>query len=125
MEDTSTTQVVPFTWNLVTRNLHGHPLLRKQLYRRLQGLGRHLRDYPPDGVHLHVAIEKNPHRTLYTVTLMLRLPKHILSAAKNAREPILALDKAFDALLREVERVKGHQRKEKEWKRKGRREKLP
>ncbi|GIV04246.1 MAG: hypothetical protein KatS3mg077_2139 [Candidatus Binatia bacterium] len=115
---------VPFTWNLVTRNLHGHPLLRKQLSRRVQGLGKHLRDYPPDGVHLHVLIEKNPHRTLYTTSLTLRLPKHILHTEKNAPEPILSLDRAFDALEREVEKVKGHQRKEEEWKRKARRQRL-
>lgn len=119
------TQLVPFSWNLVTRNLHGHPLLRKQLSRRLQLLGKHIRDYPPDGVHLHLLLEKNPHRTLYSAALTLRLPKHILHAEKTAREPILALDKSFDALVREVERVKGHQRKEEEWKRKARRQALP
>ncbi|MCX8071706.1 MAG: HPF/RaiA family ribosome-associated protein [Candidatus Binatia bacterium] len=118
-------QVVPFTWNLVTREMHGHPLLRKQLTRRLQSLEKHLRDYPPDGVHLHILLEKNPHRTLYNTALTLRLPKHILHTEKSAREPILSLDKAFDALVREVERVKGHQRKEEEWKRKLRRQRLP
>lgn len=115
----------PFTWNLVTRNLHGHPLLRKQLSRRLQSLEKHLRHYPADGVHLHVLLEKNPHRTMYTSTLTLRLPRHILHTEKAAREPILALDKSFDALVRAVERLKSHQRKEEEWKRKGRRQRLP
>lgn len=118
-------QGVPFPWNLVTRNLHGHPLLRKQLSRRVQSLGKHLRDYPPDGVHLHVLLEKNPHRTRYTTALTLRLPKHILHTEKAAPEPILALDKAFEALVREVEKVKGHQRKEEDWKRKARRAQLP
>lgn len=116
--------LAPFTWNLVTRNLHGHPLLRKQLTRRVQALGKLLRHYPPDGVHLHVALEKNPHRTLYVAALTLRLPKHILHTEKSAREPILAVDKAFAALEREVAKVKGHQRKEEEWKRKLRRQKL-
>lgn len=120
----STSQLVPFPWNYVTRNMIGHPLLRKQMVRRVQALGKHLRDYPPDGVLLHVLVEKNPHRDIYTASLTLRLPRHILHSDKTAREPILALDKAFTALEREVEKVKGHQRREEEWKRRERRARL-
>ncbi len=117
-------ELTQFSWNLVTRNLIGHPLLRKQLSRRVQALGKLLRHYPPDGVHLHVLLEKNPHRDLFTATLTLRLPRHILHTEKTAHEPILALDKAFKALAREIDKLKAHQRREEEWKRKERRERL-
>lgn len=116
--------LVPFTWNLVTRNLIGHPLLRKQLSRRVTALGKLLRHYPPDGVHLHVLLEKNPHRDIFMASLTLRLPRHILHSEKTAREPILALDKAFAALEREVEKLKAEQRGEPEWKRQERRQRL-
>lgn len=113
-----------FPWNLVTRNMIGHPLLRKHLTRRVHALGKLLRNYPPDGVHLHVLLEKNPHRDNYVASLTLRLPRHIMHADKTSREPILAMDKAFAALEREVEKLKGYQRREQEWKRRERRAQL-
>ncbi len=122
--NTETAHLAPFTWNIVTRNLMGHPLLRKQLTRRVRSLGKRLVHYPPDGVHLHVLLEKNPHRDLFAASLTLRLPRHILHAEKTAREPILCVDKAFDAMEREVEKLRAGQRREDKWKRKERRQLL-
>jgi ribosomal subunit interface protein len=111
-------------WNLVTKNLHGHELLRKKIHEKISKLGKHLKHFPYDTVHLHIALERNPKKPLYTAALTLRVPSNILRSEKSSPDLIKALDEAVKALLRELESLKSELRRETFWKRKLRREEL-
>jgi ribosomal subunit interface protein len=111
-------------WNLVTKNLVGHEMLRKKLREKITKLERYLKHFPPDAVHLHVSLERNPKKKTYTSALTLRLPSNILYSKKSASDVIKAFDSAVRALLRELGSLKADLRREAIWKRKERRQEL-
>ena len=43
-------------WNLVTKNLHGHELLRKKIHQKISKLEKHLKHFPADSVRAAPAI---------------------------------------------------------------------
>ena len=109
-------------WNLVTNHFHGHELLRKKIREKITRLEKHLKHFPPDTVHLHIALERDLKKEHYTAELTLRLPSNILHSGKSADDVIIAFDDAVKALLRGLESLKSDLRHEKSWKRKARRE---
>lgn len=111
-------------WNLVTKNLHGHELLRKKIHQKISKLEKHLKHFPADTVHLHIALERHPRKEFYTAALTLRVPSNILHSKKSASDVIKAFDDAVKALLREVASLKAELRRESFWKRKARRGQL-
>ena len=111
-------------WNLVTKHLHGHELLRKKLRQKITKLEKHLKHFPPDTVHLHIALERHPQKEHYTAALTLRVPSNILRSEKSAPDVIKAFDDAVRALLRELASLKSELRRETFWKRKTRRKEL-
>jgi ribosomal subunit interface protein len=110
-------------WNLVTKNLIDHEMLRKKLREKITKLERYLKHFPSDAVHLHVSLERNP-KQIYTAALTLRLPSNILYSKKSARDVIKAFDSAVRVLLRELGSLKSDLRREAIWKRKERRQEL-
>jgi len=117
-------QPVSLPWNLVTKNLHGHELLRKKLHEKITKLDKHLEHFPPGTVHLQIVLERHPRKPLHTAALNLRLPSNILHSEKSAPDVIKAFDDAIKSLLRELESLKADLRRETFWKRKARREQL-
>src|SRR2546425_10332233 len=115
-------QPVSLPWNLVTKNLHGHELLRKKLHEKITKLEKHLNHFPPGTVHLQIVLERHPRKPLHTAALTLRVPSNILHSEKSAPDVIKAFDDAIKALLRELESLKAELRRETFWKRKARRE---
>jgi DNA-directed RNA polymerase specialized sigma24 family protein/ribosome-associated translation inhibitor RaiA len=113
-----------FSWNVVTRGLHGHPLLRQRIHSKLRILERHLQHFPPDAVHLLIALERHPRKEEHRAALTLRLPSHVLHADKTARSVIAALSNTMKALLQELKLHKAHLRAEPLWKRKASRKTL-
>lgn len=113
-----------FSWNIVTRNLHGHPFLREKLYSKIRALEQHLQRFPPDAVHLLIELERHARKEEHRAVLTLRLPSHILHADKSAKSAITALTHAVKALLQELRTLKAKLREEPQWKRKARRKKL-
>lgn len=113
-----------FNWNIVTRRLHGHPLLRERIRSKIRSLERHLQRFPSDAVHLLIELERHPRKEEHRAVLTLRLPSHILHADKSAKTVIAALSSAVKALLRELQTLKERLREEPQWKRKARRDQL-
>ena len=111
-------------WNLVTKNLHGHELLRKKLRQKIAKLEKHLQHFPPDTVHLHITLERHPQKPLHTAALTLRVPSNVLCSEKTSPDVIKAFDDSVKALLRELDSLKSELRREMFWKRKARREQL-
>jgi ribosomal subunit interface protein len=118
------TTLTTFHWSLVTKNLHGHEMLRKQIYEKIGKLEKHLKHFPPDTVHLQIVLGRQPKRCLHTAALNLRLPSNILHSEKSSTDVIKAFGDAVEALLREVESLKARLRRERLWKRQQRREQL-
>jgi ribosome-associated translation inhibitor RaiA/HSP20 family molecular chaperone IbpA len=110
-----------FSWNIVTRGLHGHPFLRQRIHSKSRALERHLQRFPPDAVHLLIEFERRPRKEEYRAVLMLRLPSHILHSDKSAKSVIAALSNSVKALLKELKSLKERLREEPQWKRKTRR----
>ena len=111
-------------WNLVTKNLHGHELLRKKLREKISKIEKHLKHFPAGTVHLHIALERHPKREFYTAALTLRVPSNILHSKKSASDVIKAFDDAVRTLLRQLASLKAELRREALWKRKARRGQL-
>jgi ribosomal subunit interface protein len=118
------TKLSTLPWNLVTKNLHGHQMLRKQIRDKIAKLEKHLVHFPDDTVHLQIVLERHPSKGFHTATLTLRLPSNILHTQKTADDVITAFDDAVVALLRELESLKADLRGERFWKRKERRKEL-
>jgi len=118
------TKLETLPWNLVTKNLHGHELLRKKLHQKISKLERHLKHFPPGTVHLHIALERNPKKKYHIAALTLRVPSNILRSEQSAPDVIKAFGDAVEALLRELESLKAELRRDTFWKRKDRREEL-
>ena len=112
------------SWNLATKDLHGHELLRKKLEEKIKKLEKHLRHYPAGSLHLQIVLERHPRKPLFVAKLTLHVPSNILRSEKSAWDVIKAFDDAVKALLRELASLKADLRREAYWKRKERRKEL-
>jgi ribosomal subunit interface protein len=108
------------SWNVVAKKIHPHEQLQAKLREKVSKLERYLQHFPPDAVHLQVALDRQPKNGRFTVGLTLRVPSNILRSEKTAADPIPALDQAIRALLRELSSLKSTLRHEADWKRRGR-----
>jgi DNA-directed RNA polymerase specialized sigma24 family protein/ribosome-associated translation inhibitor RaiA len=118
---------VTIPWNIVTKNVSPGEAslpLDKKLRQKIGKLERHLKNFPPDAVHLQIVLERHPRKPIYTATLNLGVPSNILHSEKSGRDLIGAFDAAFKILLRELESLKSDLRHEKFWKPKSRRQQM-
>ena len=120
----SMTTLTPLPWNLVTKNLHGHELLRKKLHQKITKLEKHLKHFPPDSIHLQIVLERHPKKPLHSAALNLRVPSNILHSEKSSADVIKAFDEAVKTLLRDLDSLKAELRREVFWRRKERRERF-
>jgi ribosomal subunit interface protein len=118
------TKLSTLPWNLVTKNLHGHQMLRKQIRDKIAKFEKHLVHFPDGTVHLQIVLERHPSKDFHTATLTLRVPSNILHTQETADDVTTAFDDAVAALLRELESLKAGLRGERFWKRKEPRKEL-
>jgi len=59
-----------------------------------------------DAIHLSLHIEKNPNKEQYFSWAHLYLPKKVLKAQHNTREPSLAVNKVTHAIIRQIDKYK-------------------
>ncbi len=111
-------------WGLATKGMRPRGALREKLQQKVQKLETHLEHFPADAVFLQVNLARHARKVWFEVGLTLRLPSNILHAAKGGEDPIPAFDQAVKALLREIAVLKSALRREKQWKREDRRERL-
>lgn len=108
------------TWNLVSKHVYPHEQLQNKFREKITKLERHLQHFPPEAVHLHISLERQLKRPLFTAGLTLRLPSNILRSAKSAGDPVPAFDAAVKTLLRELDKLKSELRREDQWNRNNR-----
>lgn len=97
-------------WNIITRNIQ--PDEQAEIRPKIARLEKHLKDSPPDKVHLQIVLEKHPRKPLHTAKLTLRMPSNVLRAEKSAPELRQAFDDALQSLLGELESGKARRRRE-------------
>ena len=119
-EMTPADTVASFRWNIVTKEVHGHPQLRKRLRRGIARLERHLQSFPPDAVHLQIRLDGETQPNRITAALTLRLPSNILHAEKAHADAARAVEEAVSVLLRRLDALKERLRREPAWKRRAR-----
>lgn len=102
----NTAKSIELPWNLVTKNVQGHALLRKKIHQKISKLRTQLKHFPPDAVHLHIALERHPKKDRFSVALTLRVPSNILHSQKSGPDIVKVFDQAVKSLLRELEALK-------------------
>ena len=80
------TMTTPLPWNLLTKNLRGHELLRDKIRQKISKLEKYLVHFPPDSVHLQINLERHLKKPLFFAGLTLRLPSNILHTQKSAAD---------------------------------------
>lgn len=113
-----------FSWNIVTKNFHAHEQLQVKFRQKITKLQRYLQHFPPDAVHLQIAMDRHARKPIFTAALTLRLPSNILHSRKAAPDPVKAFDHGVAALLRELESLKSDLRGDAAWRSKPRRHEL-
>jgi len=59
-----------------------------------------------DPVHLSLHLEKNPHKEQYSVAVNLYLPRKVLKAEEKYGSVVLAINKSFLALIKQLDKYK-------------------
>ncbi|MCD6539105.1 MAG: HPF/RaiA family ribosome-associated protein [Candidatus Omnitrophica bacterium] len=59
-----------------------------------------------DPVHLSLHLEKNPHKEQYSVAVNLYLPRKVLKAEEKYESVVLAINKSFLALIKQLDKHK-------------------
>ena len=76
--------------------------LEKLINQQVEKLGRYLRVFRPDLVHLKGLIEENPGREGVVVSLNLRLPSGQMAAQGSSPTATAAIKAAFDSIAEQV-----------------------
>ncbi|HEC70034.1 MAG TPA: hypothetical protein ENI31_07120 [Candidatus Omnitrophica bacterium] len=59
-----------------------------------------------DPIHLSLHLEKNPHKERYSVSANLYLPRKVLKAEERYESAVLAINKTFLALIKQLDKYK-------------------
>ncbi|MGC8828846.1 MAG: ribosome hibernation-promoting factor, HPF/YfiA family [Verrucomicrobiia bacterium] len=111
-------------WNIVAKNFDITQYLQKKIHHKISKLERYLKNFPPDTVHLHIRLERNPKNEQYVSALTLRVPSNIIHSEKRGKDMVKVFNDAVDAMFKELNSLKSELRREIYWKRKDRREQL-
>ncbi len=86
------------------------PAIEKEIHQHVEKLGRRLQVFRPELVHLRGLVEENSAREGFVVSLDLRLPSGDLAARESGPTFSSALKAAFDDLIEQVTKHRGHLR---------------
>jgi ribosomal subunit interface protein len=92
--------------------------IETETQRRILKLEKLLKRYSPDLVQLHVGIEKNPRKEMYSLSVNLSLPTGTLHATAECAEVRGSVKAAFSELEAQIKKHMSLLRKDYEWKRK-------
>ena len=79
------------------------PALEKVLQTKMQKVEKRLKRYHPDAAHLEIRLKRLEKLDSFECTLNLNAFRESLNAKKSAPELRAAIDRTFEALLRELE----------------------
>lgn len=77
------------------------------LEKNVKKIGRRIKIFRnDDSIHLSVHLEKNPHREQYFCRTHIYLPSKVLNVEEKAERLTLAINKAFSALSKQLDKLK-------------------
>ena len=79
------------------------PALEKVLQTKIQKIEKRLKRYHPDAAHLEIRLKRLEKLDAFECTLNLNAFRDSLQARKSAPELRAAIDRTFEAILRELE----------------------
>jgi ribosome-associated translation inhibitor RaiA len=88
-------------WTGVTRPF------QDEVKRKIDRIGRHLPHGKDEAVFLHVSISPEGHNPDYHVQLVVHLPQHTVKAEKTGPDVVDASENAVQAIISELETIKG------------------
>ncbi len=103
----------------ISYKIHKNPDIEKEIDHLVEKLGRRLRAFRPDLVHLKGLIEQNSPREGAVVSLNLRLPSGQMAAHESAPTPLAALKAACEDLILQLGKHKDLLRNSHKWRRRG------
>ena len=93
------------------------PDIEKEINHQIEKMGKRLRVFRPELVHLKAVLEQNSAREGILASLNLRLPSGQLAAQQKATAAAAAIKSAFDDLLQQLNRHKEILRSSHKWRR--------
>ncbi len=93
------------------------PDIEKEINHQIEKMGKRLRVFRPELVHLKAVLEQNSVREGILVSLNLRLPSGQLAAQQKATSAAAAIKAGFDDLLQQLNRHKELLRSSHKWRR--------
>ena len=103
----------------ISYKVHKNPDIEKEINHLIEKLGRRLRAFRPELVHLKGLIEQNSPREGAVVSLNLRLPSGQMAAHESAPTPLAALKAAGADLIFQLGKHKDLLRNSHKWRRRG------
>jgi RNA polymerase sigma factor (sigma-70 family) len=103
----------------ISYKVHKNPDIEKEINHLIEKLGRRLRAFRPELVHLKGLIEQNSPREGAVVSLNLRLPSGQMAAHESAPTPLAALKAACTDLILQLGKHKDLLRNSHKWRRRG------
>ncbi len=99
----------------ISYKVHKSPDIEKEVTHLLEKLRKRLQVFRPELVHLKGMVEQDAVRKGITVSLNLRLPSGQMAAQRSSPKAALAVKAAFDDLLQQVTKHKGHLHNPHKW----------
>ena len=84
-------------------NVETSPSIDKAIAHKVEKVEERLKRYHPDAADLEIHLEFNDKRKFHECTLNLKAFKDTLHAKKSAPELRMAIDRTFDALIKELD----------------------
>ena len=99
----------------ISYKVHKTPDIEKEMTHLLEKLRKRLQVFRPELVHLKGMVEQDAVRKGITVSLNLRLPSGQMAAQRSSSKAASAVKAAFDDLLQQVTKHKGHLHNTHKW----------
>ncbi len=89
------------------KHLDKSPILEEVIEKDIKKIERRLKIFKTDdAIHLSLHLEKNPHRDEYFCWINMYLPSKVLKAQSRKNDVPLAINDAFNALLKQLDKLK-------------------
>jgi ribosome-associated translation inhibitor RaiA len=82
------------------------PSLEKAIQHKVEKIEKRLKRYHPDAAHLEMRLDHNQKLNSYECVLRLKAFKDSMHSRKSAPELRVAVDKSFDAIMKELDQYR-------------------
>lgn len=80
--------------------------LEKAIQRKVEKIETRLKRYHPDSAHLEIRLDHDTRLKTFECVLLLKAFKDSMHSKKSAPELRVAVDRSFDAMMRELEQYR-------------------